>query len=179
MDERKKYRLINLIEIPDLITILGIISALLAVQQSMVGHYLFSYFLLILCFIFDSIDGRIARWLGKGNRPFGEALDSLTDTLSFLIAPALVGYYLGFNLPLEQVLLGLFIIIGILRLARFSCVQELEHKTVGMPASYNVIIFTLLFLFHILFGLDKHLLFAAGFIFTTLMMGSTIPLPNI
>ncbi len=179
MIDRKNYRLINFIELPDLVTMLGIISALLAIHQSSVGNFIFSFILLMLCIVFDHFDGKVAHWLGKTNRPFGEAMDSLGDIVSFLVAPALVGYYLGFNHTLELILLGLFILTGISRLARFNSIKELEDKTIGLPVTYNGLIFPLLFFAHELFGLDLHLSLAAGFIFSTLMMGSTIPLPNI
>jgi CDP-diacylglycerol--serine O-phosphatidyltransferase len=175
----KDYRLINFIELPDFVTMLGIVSGLLAIHQSSVGNFPFSFILLMFCVVFDHFDGKVARWLGKTNRPFGEALDSLGDTTSFLVAPALVGYYLGFSRAPELVLLGLFILTGILRLARFNSIKELENKTIGMPVTYNGLILPLLFFAQVLFGLDLHLSLAAGFIVSTLAMGSTIPLPNI
>ena len=179
MTERKDYRLINFIELPDLVTMLGIVSGLLAIHQSSIGNFPFSFILLMFCVVCDHFDGKVAHWLGKTHRPFGEALDSLGDTVSFLLAPALVGYYLGFNRALELALLGLFLLTGILRLARFNSIKELEHKTIGMAVTYNGVIFPLFFLAAHFFSLDVHLTLGAGYLFSTLMMGSTIPLPNI
>ena len=53
-------------------------------------------FLLLLAAILDALDGRIARLI-KGTSDFGKELDSLTDFVSFGIAPAFIIYFWELN----------------------------------------------------------------------------------
>ena len=74
--------------------------------------------------LFDSLDGRIARMTGATTE-FGLELDSIADVLSFGIAPAVLAYSWGYGqvLELHKVAWGvsfLFVICGALRLARFN-----------------------------------------------------------
>lgn len=69
--------------------------------------------------IFDLLDGKVARWRNSSSM-LGQELDSLADSLSFGAAPAFAAYSLGLRLPLDTLLLTLFVCAGIARLARFN-----------------------------------------------------------
>jgi CDP-diacylglycerol--serine O-phosphatidyltransferase len=89
-------------------------------------------------FLFDFLDGRIARMTGATTE-FGLELDSIADVLSFGIAPAVLAYSWGYGqIPeLHKVAWGvsfLFVICGALRLARFNVLAR-QSKPVGASAS--------------------------------------------
>lgn len=69
--------------------------------------------------IFDLLDGKVARWRNSSSM-LGQELDSLADSLSFGAAPAFAAFTLGLRLPLDTLLLTLFVCAGIARLARFN-----------------------------------------------------------
>lgn len=71
--------------------------------------------------IFDLFDGKVARWTGTQSL-FGEQFDSLSDAITFGMAPSLI-YYFHFLRPFDRAgfaLSFLFLLCGALRLARFN-----------------------------------------------------------
>lgn len=75
-------------------------------------------------FIFDVLDGRIARWRHE-HSPLGRELDSLADILSFGAAPAALGFAAGLRGGWDWVALIYFVCCGVGRLARFNVTAEM------------------------------------------------------
>jgi CDP-diacylglycerol--serine O-phosphatidyltransferase len=92
--------------------------------------------MVVLAGILDGLDGRIARMTGTTSE-FGKELDSLSDFLSFGLAPALVLYHWGFAElgKAGWLLVFLLPVAGALRLARFNVQSATGDKRffVGMP----------------------------------------------
>lgn len=82
-----------------------------------------AFALLPMAFIADALDGFVAR---KGNRksPYGGDLDSLADTISFGVAPAVIAFTLGIRGVWDAALLVYFVACGIARLARFNATAD-------------------------------------------------------
>ena len=78
--------------IPNVITILSLCCGLSSIRYSLLENWQIAIFLIILAAIFDFFDGWIARKL-KGDSNFGAELDSLSDFISFGVAPALLIYF--------------------------------------------------------------------------------------
>ena len=74
-------------------------------------------------FIFDALDGRIARWR-KVASTLGRELDSLADVISFGVAPAALGYACGLQGGWDWVVLSYFVGCGVSRLARYNVTAE-------------------------------------------------------
>ena len=96
------------------------------------------WFILAAC-VFDVLDGRLAR-LGGQDSPFGREFDSLADTVSFGIAPALLVYKIVLEDPifgrLGMLIAFLYLACGTLRLARFNCIavaSEADHGAQATP----------------------------------------------
>lgn len=79
--------------------------------------------LLPLAFVFDAIDGRVARWRHKGS-PLGGDLDSLADVISFGVAPATMAFTIGMRGGWDVLVLLYFVICGVARLARFNVTAD-------------------------------------------------------
>jgi CDP-diacylglycerol--serine O-phosphatidyltransferase len=79
--------------------------------------------LIPLAFIFDALDGRIARWR-KVASTLGRELDSLADVISFGVAPAALGYACGLQGGWDWVVLSYFVGCGVSRLARYNVTAE-------------------------------------------------------
>jgi len=101
------------------------------------SEYLSAAYFILLGALMDALDGRIARLVGAAS-PMGLQLDSLADSVSFCLAPALLIYFwqlktLGF---FGLLLSCIFFLAGILRLARFNLMaQEQSIFFLGLPTT--------------------------------------------
>ena len=121
--------------LPNAITAAALCSGLTGIRFAINGNWEMALFAIILAGVLDGIDGRIARLL-KAQSRFGAELDSLADSLSFGMAPALVMFLWSLqDLPRFGWFASLaFAICCALRLARFNAqidVEEQPHKSVG------------------------------------------------
>ncbi|HEY4253525.1 MAG TPA: phosphatidylcholine/phosphatidylserine synthase [Roseomonas sp.] len=107
--------------IPNLLTMLGLCSGLVAIRAATEGRFAMAATLIVVSAVIDGLDGRLARLL-KATSRFGAEFDSLSDFLCFGVAPALILYLwtmhdargIGFVPCL------LFAVCMALRLARFN-----------------------------------------------------------
>jgi len=74
-------------------------------------------------FVFDVLDGRIARWR-QTHSALGRELDSLADVISFGVAPAALGCAAGMHGGWDWIALIYFVCCGVGRLARFNVTAE-------------------------------------------------------
>ncbi|WP_172593195.1 CDP-alcohol phosphatidyltransferase family protein [Altererythrobacter sp. B11] len=121
--------------LPNAITAAALCSGLTGIRFAINGDWERTVFAIILAGMLDGIDGRIARLL-KAQSRFGAELDSLADSLSFGVAPALVLFLWSLqDLPRFGWFASLaFAICCVLRLARFNAqidVDEQPHKSAG------------------------------------------------
>jgi len=93
------------------------------VQSQDVQHLLFACALILLAFVFDVLDGRVARWRQQTSL-LGRELDSLADVISFGVAPALVAYGAGMDGLWDRAILIYFVACGVSRLARYNITAE-------------------------------------------------------
>ncbi|UHA71676.1 CDP-diacylglycerol--serine O-phosphatidyltransferase [Paenibacillus sp. 481] len=121
--------------IPNLFTIgnlfLGIIAIMLAFEEK----YNLAALMIIIAMLLDGLDGRLARAL-NAQSDFGKELDSLSDVISFGVAPAFIMYVVAFtelNPALAWVVTAIFPICGALRLARFNVIEGAPGYFIGLP----------------------------------------------
>ena len=109
---------------------LGIMSIILAFQQ----QWQYAAIMVIIGMLLDGLDGRVARMLNTQSE-FGKELDSLSDVISFGVAPAMIMYVsvLKNTGPEGWLLTAIFPICGALRLARFNVQQSEPGYFVGLP----------------------------------------------
>ena len=98
--------------------------------------------MLILAVASDYLDGKVAKTMGQQNE-FGKELDSLADTVSFGVAPAIFGFAL-IQTPLALISFTIFLFCGILRLARYN-IMDIKGSFAGMPITLNGVIIPLTF----------------------------------
>lgn len=121
--------------LPNAITAAALCAGLTGIRFAINGDWDKSVFAIILAGMLDGIDGRIARLL-KAESRFGAELDSLADSLSFGVAPALVLFLWSLeDLPRFGWFASLaFAICCVLRLARFNAQIDMDdqpHKSAG------------------------------------------------
>ena len=119
----KKSRFI----LPNLLTIIGVCLGISSIKFALDENYSLAVIFIVFAAILDALDGRIARLI-KGTTEFGKELDSLTDFVSFGIAPAFILYFwelknygkIGWAITL------IFSVCCVLRLARFNLTKISE-----------------------------------------------------
>ena len=86
-------------------------------------HLLLACGLIPLALVFDLLDGKIARWRHEAS-PLGRELDSLSDVISFGVAPAVIAYAAGMQGFWDRIVLVYFVACGVSRLARYNVTAE-------------------------------------------------------
>ncbi|HZZ93810.1 MAG TPA: CDP-diacylglycerol--serine O-phosphatidyltransferase [Usitatibacter sp.] len=101
----------------------GILLAMLYVDDPSPGNFLAACAFAPAAFIFDILDGRIARARHE-HSPLGRELDSLADVISFGVAPASLAFAAGMRGGWDALVLGYFVCCGVSRLARYNVTAE-------------------------------------------------------
>ena len=107
--------------VPNVLTVLALCAGLTAIRFGLEERWEFGVFAVLIAGILDGLDGRLARLLG-GTSKFGAELDSLSDFVSFGVAPAVLLYLWTMHSAggLGWALVLLFAVCCALRLARFN-----------------------------------------------------------
>jgi len=107
--------------LPNMLTLIGVCIGLSSIKFALDEKFKLSIIAIIFAALIDGLDGRIARLI-KGTSKVGKELDSLTDVISFGVAPSFVMYFwLLNNLGKFGWLLCLIYVVCVaLRLARFN-----------------------------------------------------------
>ena len=121
--------------LPNAITAAALCSGLTGISFAVEQQWSYAILAVVLAGVLDGIDGRIARLLNAQSR-FGAELDSLADSISFGVAPAIILFLWSLqDLPRFGWFASLaFAICCALRLARFNAqidVEEQPHKSAG------------------------------------------------
>jgi len=101
----------------------AIFAAVSYVETGVIAHFYAAVALGPLAFLFDALDGRVARWR-RQHSALGRELDSLADVISFGVAPAVIGYAAGLRGGWDRALLIVFVACGVSRLARYNVTAE-------------------------------------------------------
>lgn len=126
----------GIIIVPSALTLGNLFFGVWAVICASRHDYIGAAWLIVWAAIFDTIDGRVARYTQTGSR-FGEELDSLVDAISFGVAPALIIYYEFLSTSQWGWTASFFYVSGaVIRLARFNVEQAGHAKASfhGLPS---------------------------------------------
>jgi len=172
--------------IPNIITLLSLIAGISSIKFSIQGNWKFAVLMVMLAAFFDFFDGWMARKLKKSSQ-FGAELDSLSDFISFGLAPSLL-INLSFTHQLGRIgwVISLFYIIcAALRLARFN-IENMKEKSltfygVPSPAAAGIVMIPMYMGFMGLYipGVDYLYLSALIVVYAGAMMISRVPTPSL
>ena len=172
--------------IPNMITMMSLIAGISSIKFSIQGNWQLAVLMIMLAAFFDFFDGWVARKLKKSSQ-FGAELDSLSDFISFGLAPSLL-INLCFTFELGQIgwICSLFYTVcAALRLARFNIenMKEQSKTFVGIPspgaAGIIMIPMYLTFIDFNHFLINKEILSAFLVVFSGAMMISRVPTPSL
>ncbi|MBP2312599.1 CDP-diacylglycerol--serine O-phosphatidyltransferase [Azospirillum soli] len=127
--------------LPNVLTVLALCSGLTAIRFAMHERWEPAVIAIVIAAILDALDGRIARLL-NGQSKFGAELDSLSDVISFGVAPAFIMYLWALNGAgsLGWIAAMAYAVCAALRLARFNSRLDVEmppwafNYFTGVPA---------------------------------------------
>jgi CDP-diacylglycerol--serine O-phosphatidyltransferase len=136
--------------IPNALTLINLFLGCLSIVSAFEGDLLMAGYLILLAAVFDYLDGFMARLL-KAYSPLGKELDSLSDLVSFGLAPSVIIFHLlkstlrisesqGF-LTGNVILVIPFLIAAFsaLRLAKFNIDTRQTTSFIGLPTPANAI----------------------------------------
>ena len=132
MEENKKFKLVSSKKtrylLPNILTLGGVCLGISSIKFSIDGNYSLAVIFILFAAILDALDGRIARLI-KGTSEFGKELDSLTDFVSFGIAPVFILYFWELNTygKLGWAITLIYSVCCVLRLARFN-LTRIDNK---------------------------------------------------
>ncbi len=135
--------MLSLMKIADIFTVGNLCCGILSIFLAIDGLFDLSALLLFLAVVFDVLDGKIAGLMHQKNL-FGKQIDSMSDLVSFGVAPALLFYSLSSPGMLGIIVALFFVACGMLRLARYNISEEAGFE--GVPITVNGVLFPLLFL---------------------------------
>jgi CDP-diacylglycerol--serine O-phosphatidyltransferase len=136
--------------LPSVFTVLNLFLGIIAIILVYTDKPSLAAVMVIIAMLMDGLDGRVARALNAQSE-FGKELDSLSDVISFGVAPAFIMYvvaFSGLNPPTAWITTALFPICGALRLARFNVVEGIPGYFIGLPIPAAGGILCTLALFH-------------------------------
>ena len=136
--------------------IFGVISMYFAFSKmafSDVSYMRYSLIFLVLAGICDMFDGKVARMCkrSKEEKEFGIQIDSLADTVNFVVLPVVIMLSLGMTRIVDIVAYVLFVVCGISRLGYFNVNASLDNPVKyysGLPVTSTAIIYPILGLLH-------------------------------
>ena len=145
MQQNKKFKLVSSKKtrylLPNILTLGGVCLGISSIKFSIDANYSLAVIFILFAAILDALDGRIARLI-KGTSEFGKELDSLTDFVSFGIAPIFILYFWELNNygKLGWAITLIYSVCCVLRLARFN-LTKIDSKQLwksnyfeGVPA---------------------------------------------
>ena len=133
------------------------------------GDINYSFMGMIIAAVCDMFDGKVARHLKRSEmeKNFGVEIDSLADIVCFITIPALTVYLYGMTEWYQILLLGFYVVCGVIRLAHFNVAQSDKDKAIsyyqGLPVPMSV------FFFGIVWLLNKKIAFNPGTVYTFLV----------
>ena len=177
----KKSRVI----LPNILTLIGVCIGLTSIKFAFDGKFELSVIAVIVAGVIDGLDGRIARLI-KGTSKVGKELDSLTDVISFGVAPAFIMYFWALSEigRLGWLISLIYVICVALRLARFNVASGGEpswkdnyFEGIPSPAGGVLVLMPLIYSFSEIqfFNPDYKLVVPILFITISILLISKIP----
>jgi CDP-diacylglycerol--serine O-phosphatidyltransferase len=135
--------------LPSIFTIANLFLGIIAILLVFDNRPDLAAMMVIIAMVTDGLDGRVARALNVQSE-FGKELDSLSDVISFGVAPAFIMYVVAFQEmgAAGWIITAIFPICGALRLARFNVVAGTPGYFIGLPIPAAGGVLSTLALFH-------------------------------
>ena len=180
IENKKEFKLISKKNpkslLPNALTIFGVCLGLSSIKFAIDLNYSMAVIAIGFAAILDTLDGRVARLI-KGTSKVGKELDSLTDVISFGVAPGFIMYFWALNEigKFGWMFVLIYSVCCALRLARFNLtvVEETQpwkinfFEGVPSPAAAGLVLLPLILNLSNMVNIDDYILFSSISILTT------------
>tara|TARA_B100000686_G_scaffold282081_1_gene304234 strand:- start:878 stop:1672 length:795 start_codon:yes stop_codon:yes gene_type:complete len=188
-ENKKEFKLISKKNpkslLPNALTILGVCLGLSSIKFALDTNYSMAVIAIGFAAILDTLDGRVARLI-KGTSKVGKELDSLTDVISFGVAPGFIMYFWALNEfgKFGWMFVLIYTVCCALRLARFNLTVINDEEPwkinffegVPSPAAAGLVLLPLILNLSDLIRLENYALVSSISILTTsILMVSKLP----
>jgi len=181
VSDKKSARVI----LPNMLTLIGVCIGLTSIRFALDGRFELAIIAIMFAALIDGLDGRIARLI-RGTSKVGKELDSLTDMISFGVAPAFIMFFWKLNTlgRFGWLLCLVYVICVALRLARFNVNSNQEPSWKdnffeGVPSPAGAILVLTPLIVSLsgfdLFQLNYEIIVPAFFIITSFLLISKFP----
>ena len=171
--------------LPNALTIFGVCLGLSSIKFALDLNYSMAVIAIGFAAILDTLDGRVARLI-KGTSKVGKELDSLTDVISFGVAPSFVMYFWSINElgKFGWMAVLIYTVCCALRLARFNLTEVNENESwkinffegIPSPAAAGLVLLPLILSMSGMFEFgNKDIISCAVILSTSFLMVSKIP----
>ena len=189
MHTNKKFKLVSNKKtrtiLPNMFTLVGVCIGLTSIKFAFDEKFGIAILCIIVAGLIDGLDGRIARLI-QGTSKVGKELDSLTDVISFGVAPAFIMYFWKLNTlgRIGWLICLIYVICVALRLARFNVNSESQpswkdnfFEGVPSPAGGILVLMPLIYNQSELqfFNIDYGYFVPALFILISILLISKVP----
>jgi len=189
IEKKKEFKLISKKNpkslLPNALTILGVCLGLSSIKFALDANYSMAIIAIGFSAILDTLDGRVARLI-KETSKVGKELDSLTDVISFGVAPGFIMFFWSLNElgKFGWMLVLIYSVCCALRLARFNLTMIEEHESwkinffegVPSPAAAGLVLLPLIFNLSGLIKFENYtMLSSSAILITSFLMVSKVP----
>jgi len=189
IEKKKEFKLISKKSpkslLPNALTILGVCLGLSSIKFALDSNYPMAIIAIGFSAILDTLDGRVARLI-KETSKVGKELDSLTDIISFGVAPGFIMYFWSLNElgKFGWMVVLIYSVCCALRLARFNLTKIEEHESwkinffegVPSPAAAGLVLLPLIFNLSGLIKFENYTTLSSSVILiTSFLMVSKVP----
>lgn len=139
-----------------ILTYLSLVSSVVGMTFAIRGEINTALGCMLFSGLCDSFDGKVARTRKRTDeeKRFGIQIDSLCDVVCFGVFPAVLGYSIGMDSPLQIAVLAAYVLAGVIRLAYFNVTEEtrqsqtggVRENYVGVPITTAALVVPLAFL---------------------------------
>ena len=181
ISDKKNVRMI----LPNMLTLIGVCIGLTSIRFAFSGEFEMAIIAIMFAALIDGLDGRIARLINATSK-VGKELDSLTDMISFGVAPAFIMYFWILNSlgRLGWLLCLVYVICVALRLARFNINSNQESSWrdnffEGVPSPSGGILFLSPLIIYLsgfnYIEINYQILVPVAFVVTSMLLISKFP----
>ena len=171
--------------LPNALTIFGVCLGVSSIKFALDANYAMAIITIGFAAILDTLDGRVARLI-KGTSKVGKELDSLTDVISFGVAPSFIMYFWALNEigKFGWMCVLIYTVCCALRLARFNLTVIEEDESwkinffegVPSPAAAGLVLMPIIFSLSGLIQFESYAILSSATILTiSFLMVSKIP----
>ena len=164
-----KRKLIGYYDYTVILTYMGMAFAFYGILMSIENCYFEAIICLMAAGLCDMLDGTVASTKVRtaSEKRFGIQIDSLCDLISFGVMPGMFVYMISDRRPIIGVLVTMYVLAGLIRLAYFNVLEEqrqdlnpCKEKTfMGFPITTIALMLPLVYLIHTVFGLSSPIIY--------------------